>query len=55
MLELEEFRALGLSEQTIEAINAKGFETPSPIQSLTIPVLLANQKSENHATKIYHF
>lgn len=43
MTELEDFNALGLSESTLEAIRAKGFETPSPIQRLTIPVLLANQ------------
>lgn len=41
---LEEFRALGLSEQALEAIRAKGFETPSPIQKLTIPVLLDREK-----------
>lgn len=40
MSQLEEFKALGLSEMMLEAIRAKGFETPSPIQSLTIPVLL---------------
>lgn len=45
MNNLEEFKALGLSEQMLEAIAAKGFETPSPIQSLTIPVLL-NQKND---------
>lgn len=43
MIELEDFKALGLSQQTLNAIHAKGFETPSPIQRLTIPVLLANQ------------
>ncbi len=43
MTELEDFKALGLSQQTLDAIHAKGFETPSPIQRLTIPVLLANQ------------
>lgn len=40
---LEDFSSLGLSESTLNAIRAKGFETPSPIQRLTIPVLLANQ------------
>lgn len=39
---LEEFQALGLSERTLEALAAKGFETPSPIQRLTIPVMLQN-------------
>ena len=43
MTELEDFKALGLSQQTLDAIHAKGFETPSPVQRLTIPVLLANQ------------
>ncbi|MEG0500203.1 MAG: DEAD/DEAH box helicase, partial [Rikenellaceae bacterium] len=42
MTELEDFKALGLSEKTLSAIRAKGFETPSPIQAMTIPVLLAN-------------
>lgn len=37
---LEEFAELGLSEQTLLALQAKGFETPSPIQRLTIPVML---------------
>lgn len=40
---LEEFAQLGLSEKTLECLKAKGFETPSPIQRLTIPVLLKNQ------------
>ncbi len=40
MQKLEEFRALGLSEETLQALEAKGFETPSPIQRLTIPALL---------------
>ena len=40
MSHLEEFAALGLSEMMLGAIETKGFETPSPIQKLTIPVLL---------------
>lgn len=40
---LPEFAELGLSLQTLEALKAKGFETPSPIQKLTIPLLLRNQ------------
>lgn len=40
---LEEFQELGLSDRTLQALAAKGFETPSPIQRLTIPVLLENQ------------
>lgn len=37
---LEEFRALGLSDGTIEALASKGFQTPTPIQYLAIPELL---------------
>lgn len=40
---LEEFAELGLSEETLLALQAKGFETPSPIQRLTIPILLGNK------------
>lgn len=40
---LEEFAELGLSFETLQALAAKGFETPSPIQRLTIPILLKNQ------------
>ncbi len=40
MEKLVEFRQLGLSEKSLEAIEKKGFEQPSPIQRLTIPVLL---------------
>ena len=35
-----DFTQLGLSEQTLKTIAAKGFETPSPIQKLAIPVLI---------------
>lgn len=41
---MADFAELGLSEPTLRALNAKGFETPSPIQKLTIPILL---KGEN--------
>lgn len=34
------FRALGLSPSALAALRAKGFETPTPIQALTIPKLL---------------
>lgn len=40
---LEEFKELGLSDRTLEALAAKGFETPSPIQRLAIPVMLENR------------
>lgn len=47
MTQLQEFSALGLSEQALEAIQAKGFETPSPIQKLTIPVLLDRENTHD--------
>lgn len=34
------FQDLGLSESTLTAIDKKGFEEPTPIQILTIPVML---------------
>lgn len=37
---LPNFAELGLSENILEAIKHKGFEQPSPIQKLSIPVLL---------------
>lgn len=40
---MADFAELGLSEPTLHALNAKGFETPSPIQKLTIPILLKGQ------------
>lgn len=40
---LPEFAELGLSENTLLALKAKGFEAPSPIQKLTIPLLLRNE------------
>ncbi len=43
MTELDDFRSLGLCEETLESIRTKGFETPSPIQRLTIPVLLEDR------------
>ena len=41
MNDLTEFRELGLSEITLEALRAKGFEKPSAIQKLAIPGLLS--------------
>ena len=35
------FQELGLSEPTLAALAAKGFESPTPIQERTIPLLLA--------------
>ncbi len=44
MKNLEKFRALGISECVISALQQKGFEEPSPIQELTIPILLKGEK-----------
>lgn len=44
MIKLAAFSELGLSEKTIKALAKKGFEEPSPIQALTIPVLLKGEK-----------
>ncbi|MFN8277877.1 MAG: DEAD/DEAH box helicase [Chitinophagales bacterium] len=41
---MEKFRALGLSENVLEALTKKGFETPSEIQEKTIPLLLTGKK-----------
>lgn len=40
MINNEEFGALGLSPEMLAAVEAKGFERPTPIQKLTIPILL---------------
>ncbi|HEX7374424.1 MAG TPA: DEAD/DEAH box helicase, partial [Steroidobacteraceae bacterium] len=37
------FRDLGLSPAVLAAVNAAGYESPSPIQAATIPVLLAGR------------
>lgn len=42
MTETKKFKDLGLSEQLLKAINKKGFEEPTEIQAMTIPVLLDN-------------
>lgn len=44
MNDIQEFRKLGLSETMLNALLLKGFQTPSPIQELTIPKLLAGEK-----------
>jgi len=38
------FNQLGLSKRVLEAIAKKGFEEPSPIQALTIPAMLNNER-----------
>lgn len=42
---MDGFKALGLSPATLEALKLKGFEHPSEIQELTIPLLLNGQKN----------
>jgi ATP-dependent RNA helicase DeaD len=44
MEKLKDFKALGLTEKTLRPLLEKGFEKPSPIQALTIPVLLNGDK-----------
>ena len=44
MSDLENFRVLGLSEQSLEALRKKGFEEPSPIQIKAIPLLITGEK-----------
>ena len=41
---LKEFRDLGLSEKVLKVLSKKGYESPTPIQRLTIPALLKNDK-----------
>lgn len=41
---MEKFRSLGLSENVLAALQKKGWETPSPIQEKTIPLLLSGLK-----------
>lgn len=43
MKKLEQFRMLGLSENTLHALEKKGFEEPTPIQQKTIPLLLKGE------------
>lgn len=43
MTDIERFKQLGLSEEVIEAISKKGFEEPTHIQTLTIPVMLRDE------------
>ncbi|MFI3331904.1 MAG: DEAD/DEAH box helicase [Rikenellaceae bacterium] len=40
----DQFEALGLTDQMLNAIKAKGFETPTQIQSLVIPRLLEGEE-----------
>ena len=43
MENMEKFKALGLSEENIRALSKKGFEEPTEIQAMTIPLLLKNE------------
>jgi ATP-dependent RNA helicase DeaD len=40
---MTDFRSLGLSDESISAITKKGFEEPTKIQALTIPLLLEDK------------
>lgn len=40
-----QFRDLGLSESLLDAINKKGFEEPTEIQAITIPLMLRNDRN----------
>lgn len=40
---MQKFKDLGLSEKTLRALRAKGFEEPTEIQNMAIPLLLQNE------------
>jgi len=42
MTKKKTFNDLGLSAKTLDAVNKKGFEEPTSIQTMTIPVMLRN-------------
>ena len=42
--EIPAFDEMGLSERTLEALRAKGFVRPTPIQALTIPALMKAER-----------
>lgn len=44
MVKMEKFRALGLSDGILKALEKKGFEEPTPIQEKTIPLLINGEK-----------
>ena len=44
MNDFDEFRKLGISASTLDALKKKGFEAPTPIQRLTIPKLLSGDR-----------
>ena len=45
MTEQKTFKELGLSENALFAINKKGFEEPTPIQAVTIPLMLRDDSN----------
>lgn len=44
MEKLAKFKEMGLSDNIMNALKAKGFEEPTPIQQQTIPLLLSGEK-----------
>jgi len=44
LTDMKKFAALGLSPESLEALSAKGFEEPTPIQQACIPLLLKGEK-----------
>ena len=42
---MDNFKALGLSEEILQALEEKGFESPTPIQRETIPALLGGERN----------
>ena len=45
MKSVKRFDELGLSEDVLQAIKSKGFEEPTEIQEMTIPVMLGNESN----------
>ncbi|HGY56501.1 MAG TPA: DEAD/DEAH box helicase [Caldithrix abyssi] len=43
MKNMKTFNKLGLSAHLLQAIDSKGYENPTPIQALTIPLMLKNE------------
>lgn len=44
MEKMSKFKALGLSDDILKALEKKGFEEPTPIQEQTIPLLISGDK-----------
>ena len=45
MINKKKFEELGISANVLKAIDKKGFEEPTAIQIMTIPVMLENDKN----------